>query len=93
MKSGLLYRKHQETKTGRNSNQLVVPKGLRQQVMSLNHESAFSRNLEAKKTEFRILPNFIWPGICQDVIRFCHSCDVCQRRVKKGNVKKVPIGS
>ena len=32
MKNGLLYWKHQETKTGRSSNQSVVPKGLRQQV-------------------------------------------------------------
>ena len=28
MKNGLIYRKHQETKMGRSSNQLVVPKGL-----------------------------------------------------------------
>ena len=42
MKNGLLYLKHQETKIGRNSNQLVVPKGLRQQMMSVNDESAFS---------------------------------------------------
>ena len=28
MKNGLLYRKHQETKAGRSSNQLMVPKGL-----------------------------------------------------------------
>ena len=47
-KNGLLYRKHQETKTGRsfnqlvvpkelrNFNQLVVPKELRRQVMSVN---------------------------------------------------------
>ena len=93
MKNGLLYRKHQETKTGRSSNQLVVPKGLRQQVMSVNHESAFSGQLGGKKTEVRILPNFFWPGLCQDVIGFCRSCDVCQRIVKKGNVKKVPLGS
>ena len=59
----------------------------------LNHESAFSGHLGAKKTKVRILPNFFWPGLCQDVIRFCHSCDVCQRTVKKGNVKKVPLGS
>ena len=77
MKNGLLYRKHQETKTGRSSNQLVVPKGLRQQVMSVNHESAFSGHLGVKKTEVRILLNFFWPGLCLDVIRFCRSCDVC----------------
>ena len=61
-KNGLLYRKHQETKTGRSFNQLVVPKELRRQVMSVNHESAFSGHLGAKKTEVRILPNFFWPG-------------------------------
>ena len=92
-KNGLLYRKHQETKTGRSFNQLVVPKELRRQVMSVNHESAFSGHLGAKKTEVRILPNFFWPGLRQDVIRFCRSCDVCQRTVKKGSVRKVPLGS
>ena len=92
-KNGLLYRKHQETKTGRSFNQLVVPKELRRQVMSVNHESAFSGHLGAKKTEVRILANFFWPGLRQDVIRFCRSCDVCQRTVKRGSVKKVPLGS
>ena len=92
-KNGLLYRKHQETKTGRSFNQLVVPKELRKQVMSVNHESAFSGHLGANKTEVRILPNFFWPGLRQDVIRFCRSCDVCQRTVKRGSVKKVPLGS
>ena len=91
-KNGLLYRKHQERKTGRSFNQLVVPKELRRQVMSVNHESAFSGHLGAKKTEVRILPNFFWPGLRQDVIRFCRSCDVCQRTVKRGSVKKVPLG-
>ena len=86
-------KRHQETKTGKSSNQLVVPKGLRQQVMSVNHESAFSGHLGAKKTEVRILAIFFWPGLRQRVIRFCRSCDVCQKTVKKGNVKQVPLGS
>ena len=59
MKNGLLFQKHQKMKTGSNSNQLVVPKGLRQQVMSVNQESAFIGHLEAKKTEVRILPKII----------------------------------
>ena len=77
MKNELLYRKHQETKAGRSSNQLVVLKGLRQQVMSVNHKSAFNGHLVAKKTEVRILPNFFWPELRQDIIRFCRSSDVC----------------
>ena len=59
IKNGLLYRKHQETKMGRSSNQLVVLKGLQQQVISVNHESAFSGHLGAKKTEVRILTELI----------------------------------
>ena len=35
----------------------------------------------------------MWPGLRQDVIRFCRSCDVCQRTVKRGSVRKVPLGS
>ena len=93
MKNGLLYGKHQETKTGRSSNQLIVPKAVRQQVMSVNHESAFSGHLGAKKTEVRILLNFFWPGLRQDLIRWCRSCDVCQRTIKKGIVKKVQLAS
>ena len=80
-------------KTRRSSKQLVVAKGLQQQVMSVNHESAFSGHLGMKKTEVRILPNFYWPGLRQDVIRFCRSCDVCQRTINKGIVKKVSLGS
>ena len=35
-KNGLPYWKHQETKTGQNFNQLVIPKELQRQVMSVN---------------------------------------------------------
>ena len=92
MKNRILTRKHQEMKTVRSSNQLVVPKGPRQEVMSVNFESAFSGH--PKKTEVRILSNFFWPGrLHQDVIRFCRSCDVCLRTVKRGSVKKVLLGS
>ena len=76
MKNGPLYRKHQEMKTGRSAKQLLAPKGLQQLVMSVNHASAFSGHLGAKKTEVRIHQNFFLPGLCQDVIRFCRSCDV-----------------
>ena len=61
--------------------------------MSVNHESAFSGHLAVKKTEVRILRDFFWPGLCQDIIGFCHSCDLFQRTIKKSIVKKVPLGS
>ena len=60
--------------------------------MSVNHELAFSGHLGAKKTGNRMLSNYFLPQLWQNVIRFCLSCDVCQRSVKKGIVK-VPLRS
>ena len=79
MMNGLVYQKHQEKKTGRSFKQLFVSKGLRKQVMSINHESAFSGHLGAKQTEVKILMNFFWPGLRQDIIRFFCFCTVRQR--------------
>ena len=31
-------------------------------------------------------------GVCADVARFCKSCDICQRTIRKGRVTKVPLG-
>ena len=54
--------------------------------MSVNQESESSGHLGEKKTENR-------RGFHQDIIRFCRSCDVCQRTVKRGSVKNLPLGS
>ena len=59
----------------------------------MKNESAFGGHLGAKKTEVKILPNFFWPGLRQELFRFCCSCNVCQRTFKKGNIKKVPLRS
>ena len=75
-KKGLHYLKHQETKTGPSFNQLVVPKELRRQVMSVNHESAISGHLgqsrqksEYSQTSFgqrysRTSSGFAIPAMC-----------------------------
>ena len=36
---------------------------------------------------------FFWSGIRADAVRFCRSCDACQRSLQKGKVSKVPLGS
>ena len=70
-------------------NQVVVPETLRQQVMALAHESLMGGHLGTKKTIDKIKTSFYWPGIYGDVVRFCKSCDVCQRTIQKGKVTKV----
>ncbi|GFR94304.1 zinc finger protein [Elysia marginata] len=43
------------------------------------------------RTKDKVLSNFYWPGVDGDVTRYCRSCDVCQRTVKKGIVLRVPL--
>ena len=72
--------------------QVILPEPLRQRVMKIAHESLLAGHVGAKKTTDRILSSFHWPGLGADVRRFCRSCDVCQRAVKKGSVGKAPLG-
>ena len=95
VKNGLLYR---EFKTGvadvsEVSYQLVVPHKYRRQVLRLAHESILGGHLGAHKTSERILQNFFWSGVRADTVRYCRSCDACQRSLQKGKVSKVPLGS
>ncbi|XP_071501873.1 uncharacterized protein [Diadema antillarum] len=94
-KKGLLYREFRAGCGERQevSNQLVVPRKYRRQILSLAHESILGGHLGAHKTTERILQNFFWPGIGADTVRYCRSCDVCQRSLQKGKVSKVPLGT
>ena len=71
----------------------MVPKKLRNEVLRLGNEGILAGHLEIKKSSDRILTNFYWPGIFGDIRRFCQSCDICQRTVNKGSVRKAPVQS
>ena len=68
--------------------QILVSKDLRKKVMEVAHDTTLAGHMGVKKT--KILNNFYWPAIHQDVVSFCRSCDVCQRTISKGSVAKVP---
>ena len=89
-KKGLLYR--QFTKGNKVSLQLVVPEGFREKVLRLAHETLLTEHLGIKKTLDRIVSEFFWRGVCADVARFCKSCDICQRTIRKCRVTKVTLG-
>ena len=52
MENGLPYRKHQETKMGQSSNQLVVLKGLQQQVILSEAEHQYILTLVDYTTRY-----------------------------------------
>ena len=51
-----------------------------------------TEQLGIKKTLDRVVSELFWPEVCGDVARFCKSCDICQRTIRKGRVTKVPLG-
>ena len=60
--------------------------------MGVAHGSLFGGHLGVKKTEDQIQTKFFWPGLHEDVIRFCRSCDVCQKIVARGSVPRALLG-
>ena len=90
VKDGLLWRKREDQ--GKHVSQLAVPEQLRARVLRLAHDCIMSGHQGIKKTYERVTAHFFWPGVHGDVVRYCRSCDVCQRTSAKGRVSKTPLG-
>ena len=93
MDGDLLVRRYKRPEDGILLRQVLVPKKLRNEVLRLGHEGILAGHLGIKKSSDRILTNFYWPGILGDIRRYCQSCDICQRTVDKGSVRKAPVQS
>ena len=91
-KDGIVYRVYNdETRGGAHVRQVVLPESLRKYVMSVAHDTITGGHLGIKKTREKIMSNFYWPGMYEDVARYCRSCYICQKTVSKGTVQKAPM--
>ncbi|GFN94169.1 gypsy retrotransposon integrase-like protein 1 [Plakobranchus ocellatus] len=88
---GIVYRRYEDLGRNVDVKQMVLHKPLREYVMSVAHDSITGAHLRIRRTKDKILSNFYWPGIDGNVTRYCRSCDVCQRTVKKGTLPRVPL--
>ncbi|GFO29991.1 hypothetical protein PoB_005649600 [Plakobranchus ocellatus] len=88
---GIVYRRYQDLGRIVDVKQVVLPKPLREYGMSVAHDSITGAHLGIRRTKDEVLSNFYWPGVDGDVTRYCRSCDVCQRAVKKVTVSRVPL--
>ena len=67
---------------------LCVPKALRLEVLTEAHESPFeSAHMGPEKLWYRLSPKFYWKRMKADVVRFCETCDVCQK-IKTSNFNR-----
>ncbi|GFN96820.1 gypsy retrotransposon integrase-like protein 1 [Plakobranchus ocellatus] len=88
---GIVYRRYQDLGRKVDVKKVVLPKPLQEYVMSVAHDSITGAHLGIRRTKDKVLSNFYWPGVDGDVTRYCRSCDVCQRTVKRGTVPRVPL--
>ena len=80
--NGWLYQRGVDA-IGNDIKQLVLPTSRRRQATRLDHTMPMAGHLGARKTQFRLLKRFYWPGLHRDVKLACQSCPVCQKAVKR----------
>ena len=85
------FEKRDGNRGGVNVRQVVLPESLRKYVMSVAHDTITRGHLGIKKTREKIMSNFYWPGMYEDVARNYRSCDIYQKTVSKGTVQKAPL--
>ena len=70
---------------GQEFHQVVVPQRFRTQFLEMAHDSPVAGHLGVARTYGRLRKNFHWPYQKQDVIKWCRTCEICQRMGKPGH--------
>ena len=76
--------------------QIVVPENCRREVLELAHGSPLGSHFGIRKTYYRILLYFFWPGLRKDVVKHCRECHTCQvvgkpnQRIPKYPLQPIP---
>ncbi|XP_064467644.1 uncharacterized protein LOC135378518 [Ornithodoros turicata] len=90
VEDGILYR-HYTDRRGKVVDQLMVPQGLRGDVLKLCHSNSWAGHLGVRKTKQRLLQEWFWPGCFKDVEQYVRACDTCQKVGKPNERCKAPL--
>lgn len=80
---------HRTQLLGNNVDRLVVPSGRREAILDLAHN--VGGHMGVRRTKDRIALSFTWPNLINDVIKYCRSCEICQKRARVTCKDRVPI--
>ncbi len=73
-----LYRVTQDAQTKQDTTQLLVPKSRREMLFQAAHCNPMAGHLGQAATLNRLMTRFFWPGIHENVCRWCAACRECQ---------------
>jgi transposase InsO family protein len=79
VRDGLLKRRFEDAATGVNKWQVIMPRTLREEFMSIAHGGMTGGHLGKKKTAAAIQSRAYWPTWSSDLDSFIKRCDSCAR--------------
>ena len=89
LKDGILCREYVDSSSNTKHIQLVVPSDLHEVI--LKHLHIFSGHLGLRKTMERVKIRYYWPEYENDIEKWIHECDECQRHYPPP--RKAPLGT
>jgi hypothetical protein len=89
---GILYFRKVERKPNRMRKFIIIPDTLKNEALTLAHDSNVGAHLGRTKTWKRLLEFGFWINMTKDVYKFVDTCMQCQKR-KMNNRIVVPMGN
>ena len=94
---GVLYRKWVSNDGLHQRWQLVPPKSIQDQLMTMAHTGMTGGHMGIKRTQQQLQLRAYWPGWAEDVARFCRKCPECSmyhrgQLKRQGELQSFPVG-
>ncbi|XP_021351324.1 protein NYNRIN-like [Mizuhopecten yessoensis] len=90
LENGLLYVQDSGS-DGNTHDRVLAPVSFRKQILYEFHDSQTAGHLGWDKTLSQIKRRYYWPGLSDDVGRWCRKCDMCARRKPGPGMGKTPL--
>ncbi|MCG7877685.1 MAG: RNase H-like domain-containing protein [Candidatus Thiodiazotropha endolucinida] len=87
----LLYCGYFDKYLEQTKNLLVVPKCKCADLLRNFHDIPTAGHLGSDKMLYRLKNSFYWPGMKEDVLRYCNSCDKCIARKTPSQPSRAPL--
>lgn len=91
IRAGVLYRRWENFNGKEIKFLLVVPKSLKNFILSQLHDSTTGAHLGVSKTHLKFRERFFWYALKKDVREWCTSCEVCGSRKVTQKKGKAPM--
>ena len=88
----LYHRMKAKSKRNRGpSLQIVIPSGLRREIMRRYHDEFYAGHVGVTQTWKRLNRRFWWPNMFQDIYNYVGSCVTCNTARARGKQNRVPL--